>query len=53
MNKEQKKLFKIKQGHVRELKKEHGALDGRFRTRSVKDKSVYDRNVKHKNRFDY
>jgi len=44
-------LLKIKQGHVRQLKKEHGAMDGRFMTKVVKNKKDYKRHEKHKNRF--
>jgi Fic family protein len=43
-------LMKIERSAVREEKKEQGFFDGRFRTRSVNDRSKYDRKVKHKNK---
>jgi hypothetical protein len=34
-------LRKIKKGHIRDFKKEQGALDGRFKTQTVQSKKKY------------
>jgi hypothetical protein len=49
---DQETLRKIKRGHARQMKKEQGAFDGRFKTRADKDKSKYSRKRKHK-KVDY
>ena len=43
---------KIKQSVTHKLKKEQGAMDGRFTTKVVSDKSNYTRKKKHKNDLD-
>lgn len=41
-------IRQLKKAPVRKLKKEAGALDGRFNTRAEEDKTKYKRKPKHK-----
>ena len=45
-------LRKLKAGVIREEQKEEGYFDGRFVSRSEKDKTKYTRKNKHKNEDD-
>ena len=40
--------MQFKRGNARRMKQEQGAMDGRFVTKVVKDKTKYNRKPKHK-----
>jgi hypothetical protein len=44
-----KRMHKEMAAIQRELKREQGFFDGRFRTKTVESKKTYSRKVKHKN----
>jgi hypothetical protein len=48
----QKIIKKIQSTMERENMCKQGAFDGRYNTRSVPSKKVYNRNAKHKNKYE-
>ena len=47
-----KKIKKLQSTLERENMRKQGAFDGRYNTRSVPSKKVYNRNTKHKNKYE-
>ena len=47
-----KKMKKLQSTLERENMRRQGAFDGRYNTRSVPSKKVYNRNTKHKNKYE-
>lgn len=49
MSSNSKKIHKLSLGKIREQQKASGFFDGRFRTKSERNKKKYTRKKKHKN----